>query len=103
MKDILEERITMNKLKLVKDIGGMIISGGVGMIVANAVTATTPGVIGTVKKVCITIGSFVLGAMVGDYAAKYAEGKFDDVVKEIKQAVTEAQEVVEEVKKTEEI
>jgi hypothetical protein len=77
----------MSKLETIKAVGSLIVSVGVGSIVSNAVKCTTPGPVGTIKAVCIGVGSFVLANMVGDQAVKYTEEKIDGAVSEVKKMV----------------
>lgn len=77
----------MKKLEVIKTVGGIIVSVGVGAIVGNAVKYTTPSNIGTIKKVCIGVGSLVLTSMVGDKAVQYTEKKISDAAKSVKKMV----------------
>jgi hypothetical protein len=77
----------MNKLEMVKTVGSIIVSVGVGTIVSNAVKCTTIGPVGPIKAVCIGVGSFVLASMAGDKAVKYTEEKIDSAVSEVKKMV----------------
>lgn len=78
----------MKKLDMVKTVGGIIVSVGVGAIVNNIVKSTTPVSMGTIKKVCIGVGGLVLSSMISDKAVKYTETKIDSAVNEIKKMVT---------------
>ena len=79
----------MKKLDMVKKVGGLIVSVGVGAIVTNIVKSTTPTSVGTIKKVCILVGSFVLSGMISDKAVTYTEQTIDNTVVEIKKMVTD--------------
>lgn len=77
----------MSKVDIFKQVSSIVVSIGVGAIVGNAIKATTPAQINTIKKVCIGIGSFVLTSMVSDAVTKYSEAKIDNGVANIKKAV----------------
>jgi uncharacterized membrane protein len=74
----------MKKIEIVKTVGGIIVSVGVGAIVGNVIKDTTPEDVGKIKKMCIGLGSVVLTNMVGDKAVTYIEDKVDNAVKAIK-------------------
>ena len=78
----------MKKIDMIKKIGTLVVSVGVGAIVGNAIKATTPSSINTINKVCIGIGAFVLTGMVSGMAAKYTEEQINETVNEIKKMVT---------------
>ena len=78
----------MKKIDMIKKIGTLVVSVGVGAIVGNAIKATTPSSINTINRVCIGIGAFVLTGMVGGMAAKYTEEQINETVNEIKKMVT---------------
>lgn len=77
----------MKKMDMVKKVGGIIVSIGVGAIVGNVIKCTTPATMGTIKKVCVAVGSFVLCNMVADSAANYTEQTIDNAVNEVKKMV----------------
>lgn len=77
----------MTKFEMVKAVGEMIVSVGVGAIVGNAIKATTPNNVGRIKKVCITIGGMVLGSMAGDCATKYTGQKIDEAATKFRNMV----------------
>lgn len=77
----------MKRIELVKTIGGIIVSVGVGAIVGNVINHTTPNNIGIFKKVCIAIGSLILTSMVGDKAVQYTEEKVTNAVKSIEKTM----------------
>lgn len=82
----------MKKLELIKTGVSIIVSVGVGAIVSNTIKSTTPDTAGTIKKVCIGIGGFVLSSMLTDEATKYTDKKIDNTVKEIQETVNGVQE-----------
>lgn len=79
----------MKKVDMIKAAGSIIISVGVGAIVGNVIKCTTPPSVGTIKRVCIGVGGFVLSSMIGDKTTEYAEKKVDDAVNSIKNMVKE--------------
>jgi ABC-type siderophore export system fused ATPase/permease subunit len=80
----------MNKLEIVKKVAGVVVSIGVGAIVSNAVKANTPESIGTLKKVCMIAGTFVIGSMLSDAAVNYANKAIENIVKEVKEMITDS-------------
>jgi len=66
---------------------GFSVGGVVAQIVKNNTNPQT-----TVQAVQTVIGGFVLGTMVGDYAAMYAVNTFDNVVNQVKDARAEKSE-----------
>ena len=77
----------MKKIDMLKKVGVIVVSVGVGAIVGNIVKSTSPASVGTIKKVCIGIGGFVLSSMISDLASKYTEQQIDNTVSEIKKMV----------------
>lgn len=74
----------MKKIEMVKIAGGIIVSVGVGAIVGNAIKCTTPSHVGTIKKVCIGVGAFILTSMISDKAVQYTEVTISKAIKSIK-------------------
>jgi hypothetical protein len=60
------------------------VSTGVGAIVNNAVKHTTPDNVKTLKKICITIGTFALSGMVSDAVCEYTDKKIDETAIQVK-------------------
>lgn len=92
----------MNKLGLLKSALGFVASVGVGAVVKNAVTATTPDDAQKYMKIVTLVGGFVVGSMVSAQATKYAEKQVDDVaesVTKIKEAAAEAKQTIKDAKK----
>ena len=81
----------MKKLELIKTGVSIIVSVGVGAVVSNVIKTTTPDTTGTIKKVCIGIGSFVLSSMITDQATTYTETKIDETVDQMKEMVESIQ------------
>jgi hypothetical protein len=69
----------MNAYKAIKGITGLVVSAGAGAIVTNAIKATTPEDVKTLKKISIVIGTFAVSGVVADAAVKYSNKSFDDV------------------------
>lgn len=55
-------------------------SWGAGIIVKNAIKATTPADIGSIKKVGVMIGGFAVVGIVSDAASRYTGRMVDDCV-----------------------
>jgi hypothetical protein len=83
----------MKKLKLIKKVAGVVVSIGVGAIVNNVVKSTTPSTTSKIMKVCIMIGSFVLGGMISDKATEHAENMITKTAKDVKDALNEPEQV----------
>lgn len=79
----------MKKIEILKTVGGIIVSVGVATIVGNAIKCTTPPSMGTIKKVCIAVGTLVLTSMAGDRAVEYTEHKIDSAVVYVKSMIEE--------------
>ena len=60
-------------IMLVKAIGEVVVSIGIGAIVKNVVKATTPATVGLAKRVCIGVGVLALDFMITDAVMTYAE------------------------------
>lgn len=70
----------MKARDIVKEVGGIAVGAGVGMIVGGACGIAAPVVgVGLVTKGLITVGSVVLGSMVEDKATEYFQDKVDEV------------------------
>jgi hypothetical protein len=78
----------MNKLSLIKAVGGFVVSAGVSAIIQNVIKSTTPSSISIYKKVCIVTGAIVLSKMCSDKAVEYADSKIDKTVDQLKKIVT---------------
>jgi hypothetical protein len=73
----------MKKLEMVKTVGGIVVSIGVGTIIANAIKATTPRSIRGINKLLIWAGGLALGGMISDLAGDYAEKQIQSTVENI--------------------
>jgi hypothetical protein len=79
----------MKKIQVVKTVGGIIISIGIGTIVGNAIKCTTPSSVKTINKVLVAISGFILSSMISDKVTEYTEVKIDETVDQIKKMVRE--------------
>lgn len=70
-------------LKVVKIVGGLVISIGVGAIVTNLIKATTPEDVKKVTKICIGVGSFCVAGMAASAASNKFEGTMDRIINAI--------------------
>jgi hypothetical protein len=87
-------------LEVVKTVGGIVISIGVGAVAANLIKATTPEDVKKITKICIGVGSFFVASL----AASVAGEKFESTVDRIVNIITKFMEhnkTGEEVVKTE--
>lgn len=83
----------MTKKEVIKAGAKLIVSFGVGSIVTNAVTFTTPvAAMGTLRRVVIGIGSFAMSAFASEKIADYTDEKIDEAFAELDQMVTETTE-----------
>ena len=86
----------MTKLEMIKGAAGLVVSAGVGMIVANAVKSTTPANMNFLKKACVGIGSLILSDMVATKATEHTEEKIDEAVESLGFNYLNEEEVLEE-------
>lgn len=70
-------------LTVVKMVGGLVISIGVGAVAANLIKATTPEDIKKVTKICIGVGSFFVAGIAASAASNKFEGTMDSVINTI--------------------
>lgn len=76
------------KLEVIKLVTDAVVSTSVGMIVGNAIKATTPANLSVVRRVGLIIGGTVISSMVGDHGGKYVTDKIDETVTEYKKMRT---------------
>lgn len=69
---------------LVKSVGALVLTIGVGNIVSNVIKATTPAAIGILNKVCIAVGSAALTTIISDVTIQRIEHGIDGVINGIK-------------------
>ena len=84
-------------LTVVKMVGGLVISIGVGAVVANLIRATTPEGVKKVTKVCIGVGSFFVAGMTASAASNKFEGTMDSIIKAVQVFTEEGNKSEEEV------
>ncbi|MFA5657582.1 MAG: hypothetical protein WDA37_12640 [Dysgonamonadaceae bacterium] len=101
MKLYFERRIIMegvNKaLTVVKMVGGLVISIGVGAVATNLIRATTPEDVKKVTKICIGVGSFFVAGMTASAASNKFEGTMDSIIKAVQVFTEEDNKSEEEV------
>ena len=70
-------------IMMVKAIGEVVISIGVGTIIGNVIKATTPTNIGIAKKICIGVGALALESMFANAVSTYVEKALGGVFAEV--------------------
>lgn len=78
----------MNILTIAKTASEILVAGGVGAIVGNAVKATTPPGLKLPQQIIISVGAFALTGMAGKKSADYVTEKIDETVDNIKEIKT---------------
>lgn len=68
----------MNIIPIAKTIVSSAASLGVGTVLSNAITATSPAELTKYKKVAIGIGGVALSALVNEAVTRQTEKKFDE-------------------------
>lgn len=71
----------MNIIPIAKTIVSSAASLGVGTVLSNAITHTTPAGLTKYKKVAIGIGGVALSALVNEAVTRQTEAKFDEATK----------------------
>lgn len=84
----------MNLLSVFVKASKVVTEIGVGMIVSNAIKATTPEDIKRGSKIAIAVGGFALGSMIGAKASSYIEGEIQGFVASIKDGLSTAEGAV---------
>lgn len=83
----------MTKKELLKSGVKLVVSFGVGTIVTNAVSFTTPAVaMGLLRRAAISVGSFAMSMMVSDRVTDYTDEKLDEAIDEAKKFMDESKE-----------
>lgn len=82
----------MEFLKLVKQVGGVLITVGIFSIVGNVVKATTPEATKGLAKICISVGGFALSTMLAANVVGHSVIEVDRTVDEIKKDLEELEE-----------
>lgn len=70
-------------LKVVKGVGGLVISVGIGAVAANLIKATTPEGTKRIMKICISVGSFFVTGACAAAASDQFEGTIDKIANTI--------------------
>lgn len=85
-------------IKTVKQVLSAATAVGVGTVVGNVVRHVTPVDIGLLKKVCVLVGSAVIGFMAEDKTTAYVDEKIDEVVEMVEKKIEERKEspIIEE-------
>ena len=84
-------------LIVVKMVGGLVISIGVGAVATNLIRATTPEDVKKVTKICIGVGSFFVAGMTASAASNKFEGTMDSIIKAVQVFTEEDNKSEEEV------
>lgn len=84
-------------LTVVKMVGGLVISIGVGAVATNLIRATTPEDVKKVTKVCIGVGSFFVAGMTASAASNKFGGTIDSIIKAVQVFTEEGNKSEEEV------
>lgn len=87
---------TKTVVNVVKVVGGVVISIGVGAIVANLIRATTPEDVKKITKVCIGVGSFFVAGMTAAAASKRFDNSLDTIISMVTKFIMENDESEEE-------
>jgi hypothetical protein len=77
----------MKKLEMLKTGVKVVVTLGVGAIISNVAKCTTPRDTGKIMKLCIGLGSIVLGGIVTDKAGEYTDKTIDEAVGDVKEMV----------------
>lgn len=78
----------MEKIKMVKTAGEIVVSIGVVKIVTNIIKLTTPTNIGVISKICIGVGGFVLTNMIDDQVKDYIDRTIDKAKSQFKEMIS---------------
>lgn len=84
----------MISIAMVKTITTALVSTGSGMVIGNAVKATTPKAVSGLSKILVSVGSFAIGSFVADHMSTYTDKKVDEVVEAVKGIEIPAEEEV---------
>lgn len=84
----------MNMVSIFTKATRLVAGAGVGMIISNAVKATTPDDIKTYKKIAIAVGSFAIGSLVSAKVEEHIESEINAVVEGFKKAWNDSDEVL---------
>lgn len=67
------------KLETIKAVAGFSVSIGAGIIIGNAINATTPVNVKKITKFFILVGGGAIGGWVGEKASEYVNEQIDDI------------------------
>lgn len=80
----------MTKKEIIKAGAKLIVSFGVGSIITNAVSFTTPTMaMGIFKRIAIGVGSFALSMYACEKVSNYADDKIDEIFNELEKVAKE--------------
>lgn len=72
---------------LVKGLGQIVISLGVGTIITNVVKATTPTVMSNFSRVCVAVAGSAVAFMVGEKTVNFIEEQIVEALAEQKEII----------------
>ena len=79
----------MNKIDMLKKGAQIVTTIGVGILISNAVKATTPDGVRRITKLCIEVGVFAISGAIAKAACKYTDKSIDELVDLVKGMVKE--------------
>ena len=82
-----KEKSVIKPIDICKTAASMVVAVGVGLIVGNAIKATTPVNLGLIHKICIKAGSFALTTIAGNAVGKAIDKEIDNIVASVKTAI----------------
>jgi len=82
-------------LKIIKFVGGVTISIGVGAILNNIIKKYTPGQANKLTKVCIAVGGFFLSSSVAAMVVDRFEADVDNIWTAVNKVLENAEEEIE--------
>lgn len=69
-----------------KTLTDLVVSAGVGVVLTNAIKATTPANLKLPMKALVFVGSFAVSSIVGTTASTYVKTQFGEITDSIKGA-----------------
>jgi ribosomal protein L30/L7E len=82
----------MDRIGVVKTVTGLAVGFGIESIVSNVIKDTTPSNKGTLSKVCIWMGGFVIAGMLINKALVYTDESIDKIVEYVNKTMVEIKE-----------
>ena len=73
----------VDKRQLVKAVVSAVCGAGAWEVLSNAIKGTTPSGIGFISKLGVSIGTMVLGSMLGDKVTEYTDDQVDHIFEAI--------------------